>query len=306
MTRRAIFIFVLLAVAVSWAMQFAAIGVFGLGTPGASLVFLLIMWSPTLLAAGFLILHRPSREGVLWRLGRLRYLPIGIAVETALGFAVVGLLVAAGLAVSGWFVFGAEGVAVSGGPWLLGRGEQAWPLFLLNIVLTAVAFSVMNLVAATGEEFAWRGFLQGHLTRQFGVRPGILVLAAIWTVWHFPALLAGYNFPEHPYLGAFVLFPLQMIGASLFFGWLTIRSGSFWPAALAHGAVNSIQQGVVGNLGPEGSALHADVLLTALMALVGLFCWFALGDERRTGRPDQRKGRPREAKPPRNATRPLR
>lgn len=277
MTRRAIALFVLLATGVSWAMQLVAIGVFGLGTGPAAMIFLAIMWSPSLVAAGFLILHPPSRTGVLWRLGRLRYLPVGIAVETALGFAVVGTLVATGLAISGWFAFGADGVAISGGPWLLGRGQQNWALFGLNVVVTAVAFSIMNLVAATGEEFGWRGFLQGHLVTQFGVRPGILILAAIWAVWHLPALLAGYNFPEHPYLGALVLFPLQMIGASLFFGWLTIRSGSFWPAALGHGAVNSIQQGVVGNLGPAGSALHADLLLTALMVGVGLICWFALG-----------------------------
>lgn len=276
MTRRAILVFVFLAIAISWALQAVAISLFGLGTPAATLIFLVIMWSPTLIAAAFLAFHPPSRAGVLWRLGRIRYLPVGIAVETALAFLVVGVLVATGLAVSGWFVFGAEGVAVSGGPWLLGRGMQNWALFGLNIVVTALAFSVMNLVAATGEEFGWRGFLQGHLVGEFGVRPGILVLAAIWTLWHFPALLAGYNFPDYPVLGAFVFFPLQMVGASLFFGWLTIRANSFWPAALGHGAVNSIQQGVVGNLGPEGAAIYADTLLTVLMVAVGGLCWIAL------------------------------
>lgn len=74
--------------------------------------------------------------------------------------------------------------------------------------------------------------------------------------------------------GAFVLFPLQMFGAVFFFDWLTIRARSFWPAALAHGAVNSIRQGVVGNL--QGPVIYADVLNTALVFGLGLVCWVAL------------------------------
>jgi membrane protease YdiL (CAAX protease family) len=131
-------------------------------------------------------------------------------------------------------------------------------------------FSTLGLIATTGEEFAWRGFLQGHLEHELGVLPAILTVAAIWWLWHLPGLLAGYNFPETPILGAFVLFPLQMIGASLFLGWLTIRANSFWPAALAHGAVNSIQQGVIDNLQPYKSLLYVDFIRTIFILVAGL------------------------------------
>ncbi|MFC6924648.1 CPBP family intramembrane glutamic endopeptidase [Microbulbifer taiwanensis] len=131
-------------------------------------------------------------------------------------------------------------------------------------------------MASTGEEFAWRGFLQGQLIRQLGVLPGIFLIAAIWWAWHLPGLLFGYNFPDYPYFGAFVLFPLQMIGASLFLGWLTIKSGSFWPAALAHGAVNSVQQGLIDNLQLDVSQLYADLLRTGLILVVGVVCWLLL------------------------------
>lgn len=188
----------------------------------------------------------------------------------------VAILVAAGLATSGWFDFGAIGVAISGGPWLLGQGVQGWPLFLLNVLATSLVYSTFNLVAATGEEFAWCGFLQGQLIGRFGILPGILVLAGVWWAWHLPGLLAGYNFPEHPYLGAFVLFPLQMIGASLFLGWLTIKAGSFWPAALAHGTVNSVQQGLIDNLQLAVPQFHVDLLRTGLILAVGLASGMAL------------------------------
>ncbi|MEG3191563.1 CPBP family intramembrane glutamic endopeptidase [Lysobacter sp. D1-1-M9] len=280
MNHRAIVLYVVLALGVSWGLQIPAILLFGLDSRVTVIVFVCVMWSPTVLALVFMVRHPAVRARVLWRLGRLGYLPLGIVVQVAIGFGVVGILVAAGLASSGWFDFQARGITVSGGPWLLGHGVQGWPLFVLNILATSAAYSVLNLVAATGEEFAWRGFLQGRLTDWFSVLPGILVLAGIWWAWHLPGLLMGYNFPDHPYIGAFVLFPLQMIGASLFLGWLTIRAGSFWPAALAHGAVNSVQQGLIDNLQLAVSQLQVDVLRTVLILAVGVMAGFALWRER--------------------------
>ena len=279
MSIKSIGLYTLLALTVSWGLQLLALGVWGLDNPVTMAVFVAIMWSPTLLALAFIALNRDARKGVLWRLGRISYLPLGIGVETMIGFGVIVMLAAAGMAGSAWFDFSWTGATISGGPWLLGEGFQNWPVYVANIAATAIAFSIFGLVAATGEEFAWRGFLQGHLTRLCGIRPGILILAGIWWAWHLPGLLGGYNFPEYPLLGAFVLFPLQMVGASFFFGWLVIRARSFWPAALAHGAVNSIQQGLLDNLQLSVSVLYVDALRTVLILVVGIVCWFALRND---------------------------
>ncbi|RUO33822.1 CPBP family intramembrane glutamic endopeptidase [Aliidiomarina soli] len=276
MKPNAIALYVLLSLVVSWGAQIPAIMIFGIESSFTAAVFFCVMWSPSVLALIFIARIPKVRAQVLWRLGQVRYLPLGVVVQTAIGFGVVGLLVATGLASSGWFSFELTGVDVSGEAWILGIGFQGWLLFLVNILVTSIVFSIINLVAATGEEFAWRGFLQGQLTRQYGVLTGIMVLALIWWAWHLPGLLFGYNFPDYPYFGAFVLFPLQMIGASLFLGWLTIRSGSFWPAALAHGAVNSIQQGLIDNLILYIPQLYVDLLRTGLILTVGIICWLLL------------------------------
>lgn len=287
MSRNAIALYVFLAIALSWSVQIPAILLFGLDSAVINNIFILIMWSPTLLALVFIVPSPVVRSQVLWRLGKLMYLPLGVVVQTAIGFAVVGTLIAAGLATSGYFTFQTSGVNVSGEAWLLGEGAQSWLFFFINVSITAMAFSIVGLVAATGEEFAWRGFLQGQLTRQFGVFPGIMLLAFIWWAWHLPALLFGYNFPEHPYIGSFILFPLLMIGASLFFGWLTIKSGSFWPAALAHGTVNSIQQGLIENLQLQLPQLQVDILRTGLILGVGIICFFLLrADQNKKSRLD--------------------
>src|SRR5215469_8168341 len=59
-----------------------------------------------------------------------------------------------------------------------------------------------------------------------------------------PLLLAGYNYPENRYLGAFLFSPILLVAESFFMAWLTLRTRSFWPAALAHGAGDSIQGGL--------------------------------------------------------------
>lgn len=271
-TPRLIGRYALLAIALSWVIQLPPILLFGLESGVTRIAFVVTMWSPTALALCFMAYHRQARAGVRWRLGRVIYLPLGIVAETLVAFGTVTIVVAAGMGRSGWFDFGIGGVTIAGGSWVIGIGHQGWPLFLANVLGTAATFSIVGLIATTGEEFAWRGFLQGHLEQAYGVIPAVLRVALIWWAWHLPGLLAGYNFPETPLLGAFVLFPLQMIGASLFFGWLTIRSDSFWPAALAHAAVNSIQQGVFDNLQVSGPSLHAHLVRTLLILCLGLAC----------------------------------
>lgn len=283
MSRKAIVLYCALVLALSWAIQLALLGLYGLESPQAKVFLLAGMWSPTLLALGFILLHRPARQSVMWKLGNPLFLPVGILVETAIAFIILGVFVWLGWGRSPWFDFSAAGVAISGGPWVLGKGVQAWPLFVANVLATAVGYSIFNLVATVGEEFAWRAFLQGHLTRQFGVRRGIVILGLFWSFWHLPVLLAGYNFPQYPALGAFVLFPIELVGAAFFLGWLTIRSGSFWPAALAHGAINSIQEGVISHLHLTVPRIYEDLMRMGLMVVVGLLCWAALSAKRRAG-----------------------
>ncbi|MFC6631796.1 hypothetical protein [Microbulbifer taiwanensis] len=146
MSRNSIVVYVLLAIAISWAIQIPTIMIFGLGSDVTSAVFLLVMWTPSLLALIFIARNPEVRNQVLWRLGKVVYLPLGIVVQMAIGLGVVGILVSAGIATSGWFTFQLSGVEVAGGPWLLGQGFQAWPHYVLNIIVTSIVFSIFNLL----------------------------------------------------------------------------------------------------------------------------------------------------------------
>ncbi|MFZ5669722.1 MAG: CPBP family intramembrane glutamic endopeptidase [Pseudomonadota bacterium] len=294
MRGRAVVLYCLLTYAIAWAIQFAALRATGgnLESDAAAPWLATTMFVPGLVAALFLAFHKPARAGLLWR-PTWRMIPMmvaGVAVPTLIAFAVLAVVQVMGWGRSDWFAFGADGVRIAGGPWMLGRGLQAWPLFLANVAVTGAAFAAMNGVVAVGEEFGWRAFLQGHLIDRLGLGRGIVLLGLIWSFWHLPALLAGYNYPETPVLGALVIFPLELVAVSVFMAWITLSARSFWPAVIAHGAGNSIQEGVIAHLKMDGPRLPEDLTTLAVTLLVALACWAWMARRRGPGRsaPDTR------------------
>jgi len=280
MSKRAIVLYCLLVYAWGWSLEFGAIhfarNLDDLATAGPWLVA--GMFGPALVALLFVWRSAAARALFRWR-PSWQMLPkfvVAIAVPAATAFAAIAVCMRLGWGHSGWFTFSPAGVAISGGPWLLGRGVQGWPLFVANVAVTGFVFAAISGIAAAGEEFGWRGLLLGALVERLGITRGIALLGLIWSFWHLPILLAGYNYPAHPVLGALVLFPLTLVGASFFLGWLTLRCGSAWPAALAHGATNSLEVGVIGNIKLAVPQLYEDVLQVALTLMFGLAFWMLL------------------------------
>ncbi len=263
----------------SWALQGLAIQTEG-GINGeqAELWLVATMFIPALVSIIFLIRHKQLRSNILWKPNRRIFSSILIAVlvPTLIAFVVVAWVQQAGFGHSRWFVFSSAGVDISGGPWLLGKGNQTWLYFIGNIGVTGLFFSLLNAIPAAGEEFAWRGFFQSLLTKRFGTIRGIVLLGVIWSLWHLPAQLAGYNYPENPVLGSFILSPIELVSVSLFLGWLTIRTKSFIPAAVAHGAGNSIQEGVIGSLELSVPRVYEDILTLSVTMIAGLLFWYLL------------------------------
>jgi len=199
---------------------------------------------------------------------------VAVLIPTFIAFVSLWVCTKFGFGYSGWFKFSADSVTISGGPWILGHGSHNWLHAIANIILTALAFSIMNGIPAAGEEFAWRGFLQGILIEKLGITKGIIVLGLVWSFWHLPALLAGYNHPHYPVLGSLLLQPIQEVAVSFFLAWLTITSKSFIPAAIAHGAGNSIQEGVINNIKLQSPFIYKDLTVLAVTVITGLVFWY--------------------------------
>ena len=276
---RVIVLYCVVVYAISWSLQFAVIHTAVTLESDAAKPWLAgVMFSPALIALLFTWKVQSARGLLLWMptWSMMPYILVAVTVPTLVAFGAVAVCELTGWGKAGWFGFMRDAVSISGGPWLLGRGVQSWPKFVTNIALTGLGYAAFSALFAIGEELGWRGFLQGALVSKLGVTRGIILLGLIWSFWHLPVLLAGYNFPEHPVLGGFLLFPITLVAASFFLGWLTIKTNTCWPAALAHGATNSIEEGVINNLHMTQPHIYLDLTRLGLTVLFGLLFWLLL------------------------------
>ena len=149
---------------------------------------------------------------------------------------------------------------------------------LLAIPLYAVLGVISSTARALGEEIGWRGFLLPRLVQQFGFTRGCLVNGCIWAVWHYPLLLfADYNAGTQPVF-ALTCFTLMVIADAYILGWLRLRSGSLWPAAILHASHNLFIQAIFDRMtAPVGRALYITTEFGAGLALtagaLALYFW---------------------------------
>lgn len=128
----------------------------------------------------------------------------------------------------------------------------------LRYLLPAVAIFNGTVVsfAAFGEEFGWRGYMIPKMIKLWGLPKAIIFGGIIWGVWHAPLTVKGHNFgtdyPGFPYVGI-ALMCIMCIFIGMMFTYITIKSGSIWPAAIMH-AVNNAQPSIL------ASFINADKL----------------------------------------------
>jgi uncharacterized protein len=112
---------------------------------------------------------------------------------------------------------------------------QTLVLIELGSLLIAPA---VNAIFVFGEEWGWRGFLLPKLL-PLGQWPALLLTGVLWGLWYSPVTLLGYDYPLHPKLGV-ILMTVFCVVFGILLGWLRLATGSIWPAAIGHGALNAV------------------------------------------------------------------
>ncbi len=237
-----------LAFALAWLVALPLWFGDGLASPWFPVVAVGMMTTPAVAALVVVsFLERPQQRARalgLWPLTPVRRL-LGYA---ALAISVPIALVLAALPVGALLgVFPADFVNFSGFRATLDQrvgaaGAEELPLPVGAMVAIQLATlplgAFVNLVPALGEELGWRGWLLPKLL-PLGTLPALLITGVVWGLWHAPLVLLGYNYPDAPgWLGLTAMVGM-CIPVGAVFGWLRLRSGSVWPAALAHGAFNA-------------------------------------------------------------------
>lgn len=181
-----------------------------------------LMWTPGLVALALQLWFRRSLRGLGWGFGGTRYWAAGYFVPILYALVTYVLIWASPLGDVDWEV--------------LGRLRTKW--FLLGLG------TVNSCLFALGEEIGWRGYLVPRLARLYSFDRTSITSGLIWAVWHYPLILfAGYS-SGAPAWYSILCFTVMVVGISYLYTWITLESGSVWPAVLLHGSHNLYVQGV--------------------------------------------------------------
>ena len=109
---------------------------------------------------------------------------------------------------------------------------------LIQLVQALIAGCTINAVFAFGEELGWRGYLLKSL-RDKKLLPVSLIIGGVWGLWHFPLILLGHNYPQHPVIGVgmMIIFCILLTPVMIY---IVIKSKSVITAAIFHGSFNAI------------------------------------------------------------------
>ncbi|HEV3482016.1 MAG TPA: CPBP family intramembrane glutamic endopeptidase [Candidatus Acidoferrales bacterium] len=113
------------------------------------------------------------------------------------------------------------------------------PKFEIYFTLPGIGLFSL-LFPAFAEELIFRGVLQSLFVRRYGVTRGIFLVGIAFAAVHFSTDFSVFSLG---YTDGLVILKLclrliESLALSFAFGWLTLRSGSVLPAAIAHGLVS--------------------------------------------------------------------
>lgn len=113
-----------------------------------------------------------------------------------------------------------------------------WGFVVITFLSGLMGGATVNAVLAFGEEIAWRGFLVKELAGKKLIWAAVFI-GVLWGAWHFPLILNGHNYPDHPVIGVFMMI-LMCVSLSPIFVYFRVKSGTLLVPAIIHGTFNAV------------------------------------------------------------------
>ena len=171
------------------------------------------MWSPGIAAFVTTVIFRQPIRSFGWRWGKTRYQLWSILLPVL--YCLVGY----------------------GFVWLSGLGGLMADRVIPRLQYLPKGFT-LTCIAALGEEIGWSGFLVPQLAKQYRFTTVALARGVIWSVWHYPMIIAGVYANQTPVWFNLICFTLVVTGISFAFTWFRLRSGSLWTGMFLHASHN--------------------------------------------------------------------
>lgn len=240
--QKKITLFLILTIVFS-ALSYAPMLRAGTAMAGDGLFVLTLMWSPGLAAILTQLITTRGVRGLGWRFGSIRWLGLGYILPVLYGLPVYAFAWIGGLgALLNPYTF-SESTRQIAAP---GLASALTVFVLLN---ATKGFVMPNLLLALGEEIGWRGMLVPELAKVTSFTKSALISGVIWAAWHMPGIfLLDLASGQTPVTFEAFCFTVMIVGFSFAYAWLTLKSGSLWPAAVLHASHNLFIQGVFDGL----------------------------------------------------------
>lgn len=195
---------------------------------------LILMWIPGLLALLFRLIFKEGFSDTGWKFGKPVYwilaitVPFLMATMTYLLGYLTGVVSFDAQSLRGAMFVDQYGILPA--TWPTFAPDSLFIRFLIKLGVVATFGMLPEFIFAFGEELGWRGYLQSRFIKSNLPFP-LILCNMIWALWHFPWLM--YQNPLEMFL-----FILMVLLLGIWIGWLRIKSGSVWVAAMAHAAHN--------------------------------------------------------------------
>ena len=245
---RAAGLFIAVAMGTAFVLDAVCAAAGGLGTPLATAIMTVRMFSPAL--AAWVTCRFVTNEPWLRTVGLRRdpsdkrgWSSVLLAAFTGVTVVVIATAACLALAVmAGWMEVDWSMSSLMTTLSAKAPGKPLPPegvLLPLVAVQTVVVGGTINAVPALGEETGWRGWLLGALA-PLGAWRAVALTGAVWGLWHAPLIAMGYEYAyQVPAAVGIALFTLFCMGFGTLLAWLRTWSGSVLPAAITHGTFNA-------------------------------------------------------------------
>ena len=270
--RRALITFFAIVIPITVALEAAIIGT------GQWLLALPLMWSVGIAAIATVLLLGRRLSSLGWRWPPLGFQASGYGVPLFYAALAYGLIWGLGL------VGYSEARVVERFGHQFGLEDWAdGQIIAAFVAFQATVGVLISLVSATGEEIGWRGFLVPELAKVMAFPYVCLVSGTIWAAWHWPLIIFSNYHAGGPTWFALVNFTVMAIAVSVPMTYWRLKSGSLWPAAIAHASHNLFVQQVFTpmTVRDERAWLWIDEFGLAVPAVTTLVAFYYLAEARR-------------------------
>ncbi|MGL5616738.1 MAG: CPBP family intramembrane glutamic endopeptidase [Sarcina sp.] len=151
------------------------------------------------------------------------------------------------------------------GTFILKESISINPTMLGLMPISLIENFFLGFFMFLGEEFGWRYYLQPRLQVLFGKKIGVIILGAIWGIWHLPLCFTLYS-PETP-INCIISHVAFCITLGIFLGFVYMKTENIFAPIIIH-LINNVLAVVLNNGSYTTVITKKDLILSMIINII--------------------------------------